>query len=721
MPPAPLTSNEAERVAALEASGLLDIAADSQLDDLAKLAATVTGMPVVLVSLVKRHEQMFLSRIGFDCAGTPRDAAFCSHTILSTEPMVVEDASLDPRFVDNPLVTGPTGVRFYAGVPIFGASGHPFGSLCVIDTQPRKISESALEALRVIGRMVEMRLQLLQRAKDADRRADQYRDLASELTAMRVKSDRLAAIARHTINAVIITDADERIEWVNDAFTQMTGYTFAEVLGRRPGDFLQGPDTNPETVAEMTRRIAERRPVDVEILNYRKDGTPYWLQVQIQPLQDETGRLTGFMAIELDITERKQQAKELERARDAAESASRAKSAFLANMSHEIRTPLTAILGYTDVLLEDPSADAPDLLRAVKRNGEHLLTILSDVLDLSKMEVGHLHMDPSPCDPLSVLRDAAELLGPQARGNGLTFRVELPETPEPVMVMTDAGRLRQIIVNLVSNAVKFTQAGSITVRGETSRTPNGQVRLRCSVSDTGPGVDPRFLSRIFEPFEQGDPSMSRRTGGTGLGLAISQRLARQLGGEIRVESELGHGSTFTLDLDLAPASASEPRRPRPPESRRTEPPMVGRVLLVEDSPDSRRLIETLLKGAGLCVSVAQNGQAALEAVDAARDSNQTFDLILMDMQMPILDGYDATRRLRAEGYSRPIVAVTAHALAGDREACLEAGCSDYATKPIRKDPFLRLVRHWLHRPHTGPDNASSRIGQEANPETRRAA
>lgn len=702
MPRAPLPHDEPDRLAALDASGLLDLAADSQLDDLARLTSSVIGTPIVLVSLVGCLEQTFIASVGFEARGTSRDSAFCSYTILSPEPLIVEDATQDPRFADNPLVTGEPGIRFYAGIPLMGLSGHAFGTLCVIDTKARQISESAMSALKIIARQVEFRLQLLQKARDADRRAEEFRALAAEMASMRAEAERLAMIARHTVNAVVITDAKGRIEWVNDAFTRMTEYTLTDVMGRRPGDFLQGTETDPAAVESMRRGIQNREAVDVEILNYSKSGKPYWLQVQIQPLFNEGGELTNFMAIELDITERKRSREELEQAKLAAEAASRAKSAFLANMSHEVRTPLTAILGYTDVVLEDPaSPEAPELLRAARRNGEHLLTILSDVLDLSKMEVGRLHLDPMPCDPLGAVREAASLLEAQATGAGLDFRISIPERPSPVHATTDAGRLRQIVVNLVSNAIKFTTSGSVEVRAEAIPTDLGRVRLRCSVTDTGMGVEPKFLDKIFEPFEQGDASMSRRAGGTGLGLAISQRLARQLGGSIRVASEPGRGSTFTLELDLAPASASEARttsRASAAPNRPKNPSMVGRILLVEDSPDSRRLIATLLQKAGVEVELAENGREAIEAIDHAKRAERPFDLVLMDMQMPIMDGYDATRRLRAEGYDRPILAITAHALAGDREACLDAGCSDYATKPIRKDPFLNLVRDWLHRP-----------------------
>jgi signal transduction histidine kinase/DNA-binding response OmpR family regulator len=394
-------------------------------------------------------------------------------------------------------------------------------------------------------------------------------------------------------------------------------------------------------------------------------------------------------------------ARALDEARQAAQDASRLKSEFLANVSHEIRTPMAAILGYTELLADPATPDRKraDAIEIIRRNGDHLIAVINDVLDLSKIEAGKLVVERIPCSPFDVVAEVTSLMRSRAETKGLAFGVAY-RTPIPETVTTDPTRLRQILINLIGNAIKFTPSGSVRVELalETAASP----RLVFAVVDTGIGLAPEEQARIFGPFAQADASTTRRFGGTGLGLAISKRLAEMLGGEIAVVSARARGSTFSLAVDPGPLdgvamAVDRPREPAAAPEAPEEPAarLVGRILVAEDGPDNRQLIAFHLRAAGASVMLAADGLVACELVSTAALAGTPFDLILMDVQMPGLDGYAATRRLRAGGYRGPIIALTAHVLAADRERCLEAGCDDFATKPIARRALLDLVRRHL--------------------------
>ncbi len=407
--------------------------------------------------------------------------------------------------------------------------------------------------------------------------------------------------------------------------------------------------------------------------------------------------------------------KRLVEAKSAAEAATVAKSRFLAQMSHEIRTPLTTLLGFADMLAA-PSLGESDRLNyamIVRRNGEHLLSVINDILDLSKIEAGKLKLEIIECSPVTLLSDLDSLLRARAIDHGLAFDIELA-TPIPLSVRTDPTRLRQVLLNVIGNAIKFTQSGGVRVR--VAYDP-AAARLRVDVVDTGIGLRADQLSKLFQPFEQADLSMTRRYGGSGLGLAISRGLVTALGGEIGATSQPGLGSTFTISVPVTAAGAqmvsglSEARRVAamaPSPAAR----LCGAVLLAEDGPDNQILITTLLRKYGLDVTVAENGAVAVDHALEALRAGRPFDLVLMDMQMPVLDGYDATRKLRASGYAGAIVALTAHAMGGERERCLAAGCDEYVRKPIdRTELFETLRRFVAARKPAAPEVAPAADGE----------
>jgi signal transduction histidine kinase/CheY-like chemotaxis protein len=420
----------------------------------------------------------------------------------------------------------------------------------------------------------------------------------------------------------------------------------------------------------------------------------------------ETGKLVRYeMAV--DITDRKLVEDELAKAKRAADEANEAKSHFLANMSHEIRTPMTAILGYTELLMA-PSLDVEErkqYVNTIRRNGNMLLELINDILDLSRIEAGRLTLEIQVCSPTQIAEDVLALLQARAAEKQLDLNFGY-EANVPTRIRTDPVRLRQILVNLLGNAVKFTERGSVRLHlAIEADQMAGRSRLVFRVSDTGPGIAPHQVTQLFRPFTQGDATTTRRFGGTGLGLVISKRLALMLGGDIEVESTPGRGSTFALTIDPGPVDelTEEARGQHGADAPQEDRPLLdndaklrGRVLLAEDTADTRQLVMHVLRNAGLEVAMAENGRQAYRMALESRQSGSPYDLILMDIQMPVMDGYQATRRLRDEGWKGPIVALTAHAMVGDEAKCAAAGCDEYISKPVDLICLLAVIARCLH-------------------------
>ncbi|MBY0491113.1 MAG: response regulator [Gemmatimonadaceae bacterium] len=660
------------------------------------------------------------------------------------------------------------------------------------------------------------------------------------VSARSLEFERLAMVAQRTSTAVVITDARRRIVWVNAAFSRLTGWSPEEAYGKTPGSLLQGPDTDPTTIALLRERLNAGLSVRTTILNRSRDGRPYWLDLSIEPLR-ERGELTGFLAVESDVTDAIEARDALSREREAltrttelleeaqtvarmgnwsvardsdvvewspgtyalfgrpvfagppslrdaleryapesvppmlaaletarrsgtpfslilrtadhnpavrwiradgrariddtgaivgvygilvdvtesvereaaltdaqrrAEAANRSKSEFLANMSHEIRTPLTAIIGYADWLRDEaahvPSLEQQHALSTIHRASTHLLSVINDILDLSKIEAGKVVAEQVETVLPSVLLDVESIARARAAAKGVSLETRLL-TPIPERVLTDPTRMRQILMNLVGNAIKFTERGRVRVEVGVL-VDAGSPRLRITIDDTGVGMTAEQVRELFQPFHQADATVTRRFGGTGLGLSISRRLALLLGGDVSVVwSTPGQGSRFAVELPLhAVDDARLIERLEAIEPARVDTPrpnaLAGvRLLLAEDGEDNQRLLRVLLEAAGANVTVVGNGRLALEALDWAAAAAAPYDVLLSDMQMPEMDGYTLAAALRARGSRLPIIALTAHAMADDRRQCLEAGCSDYAVKPIDRAALIATIARWTRR------------------------
>lgn len=508
---------------------------------------------------------------------------------------------------------------------------------------------------------------------------------------------RLALIAEQANDTVIATDHDGTITWVNDAFTRMTGFSPADVTGHHIA-IISGPETDIRTSNALDQARADMRPLRREIVCYRKDGTTFWGETNMCPLFDDDGTFLSTVSVVRDISRAKQRERALAEARQVAEDAVRARRNFLATMSHEIRTPMNGVLGTTELLFEtDLDPVQRSLARTISNSGEALIAIINDILDFSKLESGKFEVAAEPFSPRACFQAAIDLVKPLADAKQLALSRLFPSSL-PERVVGDERRLSQILFNLLGNAIKFTESGGVSL-DVSVRFEQGICHFLIAVRDTGIGIAPDRMDRIFESFVQADSSIAGRFGGTGLGLAITRLLVQNMGGDISVVSEPGKGSSFVVCLSLPEAEnpAEAPER-RAPAGASDEPPVLCgmKVLVAEDNRTNTALIDRMLRGAGIEAAFAGNGREAVQAFRRERP-----DFIFMDLHMPIMDGLEATREIRlieagAGAVPVPIIAVTANAFPEDKALCMEAGMNGVVTKPFRKVELLNVLA--LHAP-----------------------
>lgn len=553
--------------------------------------------------------------------------------------------------------------------------------------------------------------------KNAEREREAWMEQLRQ-TASRADREhaQLKAVFQSLDEGIAVFDMDSNLILANNALVRILGFSRDEDAQRSLNYFselmeLTLPDGEVVPPADWPAAQVLRGQTikEYELHASRRDTGQCWIFCfNGAPVLNEQGEQILAVVATTDITERKRLERELHRAynrlansleaeqnaKEAAEAANHAKSAFLATMSHEIRTPLNGLIGFTGLLLDSPLTDEQHrFAELVRQSGEALLHLMNDFLDFSKIEAGHLELEPVAFEPKQVVDQALDLVRVPAGTKGLALRCRVDA---PQHVRGDAGRLRQILLNLLGNAVKFTLKGHISLNCHLLPAPDDHTALlQFTVSDTGIGIEPATQGKLFQPFIQADASTTRRFGGTGLGLAICKRLAVTMGGSIALHSRPGHGSTFTLTLpfERLPEDSLKPEAvsvlPAPLDHNSPG----GRVLVAEDNPVSQLMAAEMLKRLGFRADVVGNGEEAVKALQSL-----PYDLVLMDCEMPVMSGLDATRAIRAQELTQariPVIAMTASALKGDRERCLEAGMDDFLPKPVRLSDLRKKLAEWL--------------------------
>ncbi len=699
---------EDERLVLLSSFQILDTPAEAGFDDIVRLAAAQARAPIALISLVDRYRQWCKAQVGLDIREMPRDQSFCGHAILGTGPFVIEDAPADPRFRGSALVTGPAGVRAYAGVPLDPTeNGLPLGTLCVMDRMPRRFDPHELEVLHLMATLVVRLLESRRTIARLQETLAATRIEESELRERerRASEEKFRVLFEHSSDAHMIFDETGIIDCNNAAVAMLRCRDKQEVLSLHPAQL--SPELQPdgrrsmEKCIEMDARARAQGHHRFDWVHRNLDGEDFPVEVTLTPVT--LSSRPALLVVWHDLTERKRTEDDLRRAKEAAETAARAKADFLATMSHELRTPMNGVIGMTALLLNTPLSDQQrGYAHTVRLCSESLLALINDILDFSRLEAGKIELERVAFSPRALVADTLAVVSASAEAKGIRLSGQV-RLDVPQQLVGDPARLRQILLNLIANAVKFTHQGEVVVTAESAGLDAaGRVLLRLLVRDTGIGIPPEAQGRLFQAFSQVDSSTTRKYGGTGLGLAICRRLSLAMGGSIEVTSQVGQGSRFTLTLPLPmeipvarpplPQLSGPVRAPLQPDARSWELRPLGRpyrVLVVDDNGVNRVVIAAMLDKLCCVPSVAESGEEALGVLSGKR-----FDVVLMDCNMPGMDGFELTRAIRqreaAERHT-PIVALTANALPGDRELCLEAGMDDYLTKPVTIEALRRAI------------------------------
>jgi PAS domain S-box-containing protein len=511
--------------------------------------------------------------------------------------------------------------------------------------------------------------------------------------ALAASEARYRHLAENASDIIALYDLNSTFEYLSPSVEGVLGYRPDELIGRKTFDIIH-PDDVDSTLRAFRTNVESADQGAAKPIEYRaiaKEGREVWLEAHPKAqLDPESGKVIRFQDVARDITVRKALEAELERKCAEADAASVAKTDFLANMSHEIRTPLTGVIGFSDLLngVEGLPETAQRYAEGISTAGRTLLAVVNDILDFSKLDAGQLELDPHTFEPLSFIRETVDLVAAQAKDKGLVLNVECSGQTLPPLIAADSSRLRQVLLNLLTNAIKFTAEGGVDVHVSYHDGEGGSL-LRVAVTDTGAGIAEDLRERLFQRFSQTDGSISRHHGGTGLGLAICKSLVGLMGGEIGFDGGEGGGATFWFTIA---APAAQPEEATVDDSHAEHAFRAAHILIVDDVAVNRELVRTMLKQQGHSFEEAEDGATAVRAA-----MDQHFDLILMDMQMPLMDGLSATRAIRASpnpNMRTPIIALTANVLAPQIAACHDAGMNDHIAKPISPQDLLEKVIRW---------------------------
>ena len=666
-------------------------------DRITGLVSDLLGVPIAALELIEDGLPTLKSCIGTNAIEGVRALLTLDRATPHAGVLAVGDASSDPVFATHPAVAGALGVRFYAGVSLRLANGQVVGTLAGLSPSPRLVLPAEIRMLETLAAVIVDELELRQAYTVTT--AEMHRE--RQVQAMLATSRNRYRSVLDSLNEVIFQiDLNGRWLFLNRAWATFTGYEIPVSLGQRALAVVLPPDRR--------RLIAAVASLDghttvTEEFRYRTaDGSVRWCSMLLFSSRDGVEGepiLTGTLT---DVTERRDAEAALKQARDDADQANSARAAFLATVSHEIRTPINGVIGMTGLLLDTELTPAQwRYANTLRVSAEHLLQVINDILDYSKLDAAKLEFEQVPVRFQELIDSVLAITSPRAGVKGLRLKGKIdPHIPQGLI--GDPGRLRQILVNLAGNAIKFTEHGSVMIEVRLIAESESRAIIACAVTDTGIGIAPEARSSLFKEFSQVDSSVARRFGGTGLGLAICKRLIDGMGGMIEVESQVGRGSTFTFRVPLRKGDPLS-EEPVATESAEEELPQFvrgGRVLVAEDNPTNQIIVVTMLEKLGLRVDTVANGAEAVTAVKSI-----PYDMVLMDMQMPEMDGLEATKLIRQlpEPLGRiPIIGVTANAFREDHERCIQAGMQSVVTKPFRWTDLTRAMT-----PHMAMEGKSS--------------
>lgn len=676
--------NDIERLKALLSYEIMDTPAEENFDNLAKLVSIICNTPAAIISFIDDKKQWYKAKLGTRDNEVPYEETICQYVISDQNLLEITNTLEDERLINNPHVHKENGVRFYIGVPLISDNGHTIGTVCTFDGVTKKLTDDQKNALKIIANQV---MHILDVSKKNKVLSEEVKNILEQKIDEAKRDIETTEAAYNTLfkainesNAVIEFSPEGIIEYVNDEFLDIMGYSKNELIGQNHNILLNNEDLDLNI--DFWKKLNTGKFQSGRFKRKHKNGSLVWIQASYSPVLNADKEIVKITKIAQNITIEINAQEALEKAKLLADELNIQKDHFIANISHEIRTPINAVLGFTDLLLEEETNEKKtNYLKSVKTAGDNLLYLINDILDLSKIETGIFQIDQSPFNLYKTIDDVFSILGLKAKQKELVFN-KIIDQKVPKYVIGDKNRLTQILVNLIGNAIKFTSIGNVSLVVSLHE----NARLKFEVSDTGIGIPQDKLKSIFERFSQAQENTSRQYGGSGLGLNISKLLVEKLGGELEVKSELGNGSTFTFYLPFMACQEEKFNESLTESSIITKNNSVS-ILMCEDNEMNQKLITEIFSKTNHKVSIANNGNEGIDLL-----SKNNYDLILMDIQMPILDGYQTTTIIREElKLEIPIIALTAHSTIKEREKCFSLGMNDYISKPFKKNELLHKI------------------------------
>ncbi len=685
-------AQEIERLKTVLSYNMLDTPYEKEFDELTRLLSLICNAPTAIISLIDDKRQWYKSKTGITVPETPLEETFCQHTILQDELVEISDARFDERVNKNPHVLAKDGIRFYAGMPLKAENGHNIGTVCVVDNEPKQLNPWQKEAVKLITNQAMHLFESKKKNQVLGNELEKILEEKVEKTRRQLRqkeSDyKLLLDAIKITSGVVEYTPDGTIKKVNQQYLNFLGYTEEELIGKSEAILLTS-DKQKENTA-FWEDLKNGRAKSSRIKRLGKNRTPIWMQATYNPIKDLDQKVTGIIQIAQDISKEIEAVRAIKEAKNLAETLNIQKDNFIANVSHEIRTPIHAVLGFTNLLLDiEKEPEKKEYLQAVNTAGDSLLFLVNDILDLSKMEAGMLQIEHNNFKLRDCIHNVFAILKLKARQKNLDFQCEIQKNV-PEQLIGDSNRLGQILINLLGNAIKFTEKGSVKLEIKATPKDNKTSLINFEVSDTGIGIPAEKLEHIFERFAQAGNNTAQKYGGTGLGLNISKQLIEKQNGVVSVKSIPGSGTSFTFQIPFLKDLGKREEFNKKLEKNTFSVENIN-ILVCEDNELNQKLIKILLQEKGFDFSIAQNGEKALELIQ-----NESFDLVLMDLQMPDYNGLELTEIFRNRFKLKlPIIALTANSTTAEKQKCLNVGMDDYLSKPFRKEDLFLKINHWL--------------------------